>query len=170
MFQTYTLSGVGMYSPPFGIVSNNSLIVATNGGLDTIYCISGSTEPEVGRWIAPNGEDFTQPGGHPFNVVQGDTSNPGVLEISLSPQGRFSTSEWLGGYSCVIPDEENSTRIIHVGIHTSARKLKFIECKDYMSMTLNWCTMRVTVRCIYYSINKPSVSHGYRYYNVHIVT
>ena len=111
-----------MYSPLVGVLSNNSLIVATNGGLDTIYCISGSTQPDVGRWIAPNGEDFTQPGGHPFNVFQGGTNNPGVLEISLSPQGRFSSSEWLGVYSCVIPDEEIINRTIHVGIHTSTRE------------------------------------------------
>ena len=111
-----------MYSPLVGVVSNNSLIVATNGGLDTIYCISGSTQTEVGRWTAPNGEDLNEPGGHPFTVVQGGTNNPGVLEISLSPQGRFSSSEWLGVYSCVIPDNDNINRIIHVGIHTSTRE------------------------------------------------
>ena len=116
------LAGVGMYSPLVGVLSNNSLTVATNGGLETIYCISGSTKPEVGRWIAPNGEDFTEPGNHPFNAVHGGTNNPGVLKISLTPQGRFTSSEWLGVYSCAIPDEENTNRIIHVGIHTSARK------------------------------------------------
>ena len=118
----HTCTGVAAYSPLVGVLSNNTLIVTNNGGLDTIYCISGSTQPEVGRWIAPNGEDFTEAGSHPFIVVQGGTNNPGVLEISLTPQGRFSSSEWLGVYSCVIPDEENVNKIVHIGIHTSTRK------------------------------------------------
>ena len=121
-----------MYSALVGVLSNNSFILATNGGLDTIYCISGSTQPEVGRWIAPNGEDFTEPGSHPFNVVHGGTNNPGVLDISLTPQGRFSSSEWLGVYSCVIPDEENVNMIIHIGIHAFNRKKN--KAKNHLSI------------------------------------
>ena len=115
--------GVQMYlfdaeSP--GIIPNNDLIVTNNfGQLPSLQCISGSQSAGVGQWITPSGRDATYQTSDPFDVIVGDESDPGFLEISLH-SGRFITYEDQGVYACRIPDNTGAPVSLHVGIYLPA--------------------------------------------------
>ena len=115
-----------MFSDAAGTLVNNSYIIVENGDLGTLQCLSSTNLSNAGHWIAPNGENFTSPGSHPFSVVIGGADNPGSLEITLIPGERFTTNEWLGVYSCRIENEFNKLEIFHLGIYLSSRKYQFI--------------------------------------------
>ena len=93
--------------------------MATNGFLrGSFFCLSGKGEAGIGRWIAPSGDDYTLPGTHAFNVNVGGQNNPGVVEISVSgSNNRFPAGDWDGVYSCLIPDETDTEKIIYIGIY-----------------------------------------------------
>ena len=113
------LAGVGLYHSSSGLLSNNSVVTASNGFLQgSFFCVSGRRQAGIGRWIAPNGDDYTLPGIHAFNVSVGGQDNPGVVEISVSgSERRFPAGQWNGVYSCVIPDETGTEKIIYLGIY-----------------------------------------------------
>ena len=119
---TFTL-GVQIYlsdaeSP--GIIPNNDLIVTNNfGQLPSLQCISGSQLASVGQWITPSGQDATYQTSDPFDVIVGDESDPGFLEISLH-SGRFITYQDQGVYTCRIPDETGAMVLLHVGLYLPA--------------------------------------------------
>ena len=116
---------MALYHSSDGLLSNNSVVTASNGFLrGKFFCISGRSEAGIGRWIAPNGDDYTQPGIHAFNVSIGGATNPGVLEISVTgSEGRFPAGQWEGMYSCVIPDETGAEQSIFIGIYLVFSKL-----------------------------------------------
>ena len=113
------IAGVGLYHSSSGLLTNNSVIRADNGFLrGSFFCLSGRREAGIGQWIAPNGDDYTLPGTHAFEVSVGNQSNPGVVEISISgSDNRFPAGQWDGIYSCVIPDETGSEQRIYLGIY-----------------------------------------------------
>ena len=93
--------------------------MASNGVLQGSYfCLSGKVEAGIGRWIAPNGQEFTTSGTHAFEVTVGGERNPGVVKISLSSsESHFPAGNWDGIYSCVIPDETGTEQIIYLGVY-----------------------------------------------------
>ena len=107
---------MGIYHSSTGLLTNNSVIRADNGFLrGSIFCLSGRREAGIGQWIAPNGNDYTIPGTHAFEV---SVDNPGVVEISVSgSDDRFPAGQWDGIYSCVIPDETGTEQRIYLGIY-----------------------------------------------------
>lgn len=112
-------AGVSLYHSSKGLLANNSVVMANNGFLHgSFFCTSGREQAGIGRWVAPNGDDYTLSGTHPFEVSLGGENNPGVVEISVSgPDNRFPAGQWDGVYSCVIPDETGTEQIIHLGIY-----------------------------------------------------
>lgn len=116
-------SGVRLYSfdsDDPGPLLNNTIIVTDNfGRMPQLQCISGSTAPNVGQWIAPSGQDATHSTSDPFDVVLGSTNDPGYFNISLHP-GQFITFSDQGVYTCRIPDEAGVTRSVFVGIYLPA--------------------------------------------------
>ena len=113
------IAGVGLYHSSAGLLTNNSVIRADNGFLrGRFFCLSGRREAGIGQWIAPNGDDYTLPGTHAFEVSVGGQNNPGVVEISVSGlENRFPAGHWDGVYSCVIPDEDGTEQRIYLGIY-----------------------------------------------------
>lgn len=103
-----------------GPIPNNSIIVTDNfGRMPRLQCISGSTLPNVGRWIAPSGQDTTYSTNDPFDIVQGDANDPGYVDISLH-SGQFVTFNDQGVYTCLIPDETGVDQSVFVGIYLPA--------------------------------------------------
>lgn len=115
----YTPSGVGLFHSELGAVKNNSVIVRNGDDFGSLYCLSASTSHNIGRWLAPDGQDLRAGGSHPFLVIVGGEDDPGFVNVSVSPLSDTSLDGWQGVYSCVIPDERGDEQIIHLGIHTS---------------------------------------------------
>lgn len=109
--------GVALYLEGVGPVQNNSIIRASiSGRFNQLQCISGSTAANVGRWIAPNGEDITGILTDSFNVVTGDNTDPGFIFIELQ-LGHSLENEDHGIYTCIIPDETGDIQYLYVGIY-----------------------------------------------------
>ena len=109
---------MALYHSENGPLANNSVVVANNGFLfGSFVCVSGREQAGIGHWIAPNGEDYTQPGTHPFEVRLGGETNLGVVEVSVGASGRFPAGQWEGVYTCVIPDETGVTQRINLGVY-----------------------------------------------------
>ena len=72
--------------------------------------------PDVGNWIAPNGQDITTSGIDPFDVTVGGDSNSGYLSI-LQASGHFLTVTFQGMYTCILPDENGVENQLNVGIY-----------------------------------------------------
>lgn len=118
-------AGVSLYHSSIGPLANNSVIRADNGFLrGSIFCLSGRMAAQIGRWIAPGGDDYTLTGTHPFEVSVGGQNNLGVVQISVSgSDNRFPAGHWDGVYSCVIPDETGTEQRIYLGIYIVFGKL-----------------------------------------------
>ena len=102
-----------------GLLENNTLVIAnTDQTVSDFHCSSGSTTPNVGRWIAPNGNDFTSSTIDPFTVIQGDEQDPGSLIIQQA-NGYIITNSFQGVYTCILPDENGVQTYLHVGIYRS---------------------------------------------------
>ena len=136
---------MGLYHSSEGLLTNNSVVRANNGFLPgSIFCLSGRGEAGIGRWIAPNGNDYTLPGTHAFEVSVGGQNNPGVVEISVSgSDNRFPAGHWDGVYSCVIPDETGTEKIIYLGIY-----LVFGESFSYYSEIISRIIMHLRLSTI----------------------
>ena len=108
-------------------MQNNSLILATSTGrVEQVQCVSGSTTPNVGAWIAPNGMDITFKNDDVFDIVVGDASDPGYLSVQLPNGVSLSETDW-GVYTCIIPDEAENLQYLHLGIYP----------QDFTSKALN---------------------------------
>ena len=136
---------MGLYHSSDGLLTNNSVVRANNGFLPgSIFCLSGREEAGIGRWIAPNGNDYTLPGTHAFEVSVGGQNNPGVVEILVSgSDNRFPAGHWDGVYSCVIPDETGTEKIIYLGIY-----LVFGESFSYYSEIISRIIMHLRLSTI----------------------
>ena len=84
----------------------------------TVQCISGSMEPNVGQWIAPDGQELTHSTNSPFVVTLGGSTNPGYLSTVVANGQSLSNTD-QGVYSCILPDESGNQQILHLGIYLS---------------------------------------------------
>ena len=80
--------------------------------------------PDVGRWIAPTGQNITYSDVDPFDIIVGGANDPGYLEIRLDA-GRSLRFTDQGVYTCLIPDESGASVALHVGIYLPAYTSKF---------------------------------------------
>ena len=107
-----------------GLLENNTIVTAdTDQTISDLQCSSGSTVPNVGRWIAPNGNDLTNSTVDPFRVVQGNERDPGSLIIQQAT-GHIITNSFQGVYTCILPDENGMQSYIHVGIYRNGFSCK----------------------------------------------
>ena len=108
---------MGIHYLGVGLLENNTLVTADTGQtLSDLHCSSGSTMPNAGRWIAPNGNDLTNSTVDPFNVIQGDERDPGSLIIQQAP-GHIITNSFQGVYTCILPDDNGVQSYIYIGIY-----------------------------------------------------
>lgn len=116
---SHKIIGVGIHYLGVGLLDNNTFVTAdTDQTLSDLHCSSGSTMPNAGRWIAPNGNDLTNSTVDPFNIIQGDERDPGSLIIQQAP-GHIITNSFQGVYTCVLPNDNGVLSYIHVGIYRS---------------------------------------------------
>jgi hypothetical protein len=107
---------VGLSYIGIGLLDNNTFLTTDESGtIDDIHCTSGSMRGNVGRWIAPNGEDLTNSTIDPFDIVVGDFLDPGSI-IVRQASGHIVTRSFQGMHTCIIPDENGVQTYIHVGI------------------------------------------------------
>ena len=107
-------------------MNNNTVVLAAPGGtIESLQCISGSAVPNVGQWIAPNGQDITRSNTDPFDTTVGGSANPGHLAISPAA-GRTITSSWEGVYTCSIPDQAGAEQVFYIGIYLTRKSVKIL--------------------------------------------
>ena len=85
--------------PVFHPIANNGLIVGGSNGF-VFDCISNSSQSDVGVITGPDGSVVTEIS--PFN-------RPGVLRLDDNPS--------QGIYTCSIPDSNDNSFIINVGVY-----------------------------------------------------
>ena len=113
----HNTAGVGIHYLGVGLLENNTLVTAdTDQILSDFHCSSGSTMPNTGSWIAPNGNDLSNSTVDPFNVIQGGEHDPGSLIIQQAP-GHIITKSFQGVYTCILPDDNGVLNYIHIGIY-----------------------------------------------------
>ena len=115
---------MGIHYPGVGLLGNNTIVTAdTDQTISDLQCSSGSTVPNVGHWIAPNGNDVTNSTVDPFHVIQGDERDPGSLIIQQAT-GHIITNSLQGVYTCILPDENGMQSYLHVGIYRNGFSCK----------------------------------------------
>ena len=111
-------SGAGLFvGGGVGQVSNSSIVVVNSDHSVFVLCLSGTSTPDVGHWINPNGTDITNETNEQFDVVVGDSNNPGSLEIQIQSE---SAQIDEGVYSCAIPDDTAEIQYLYVAIYQYA--------------------------------------------------
>ena len=106
-----------MWVEGYGLINNNSIIQASaSGALGEIQCLSGSTEINVGSWIAPQRQVVTTNVNDVFAITFGGESDPGFFSIRVEDGMNFTNRE-VGIYTCAIPDETGLETSFHVGIY-----------------------------------------------------
>ncbi len=106
--------GVALYLEGTGLVQNNSIIATTTTGrIGELQCISASRSADVGRLIAPNGNDITN---NTSIVTVGSITDPGFISLELQNSISFIRSN-QGVYTCIIPDENGTQQYLHTGIY-----------------------------------------------------
>lgn len=121
---------MGIHYIGVGLLENNTIVTAdTDQTISELHCSSGSTVPNVGRWIAPNGNDLTNNTVDPFQVIQGNGRDPGSLIIQQAT-GHIITNSFQGVYTCILPDENGIQNYLRVGIYQNgfSCKLKLVLC------------------------------------------
>ena len=114
-------------------VANNSIVRSGDvEGFGILLCTSGSRAADVGRWIAPHGQDITHNTTDIFDVIVGGQNNPGNINISLEA-GQSLGSSQQGVYTCIIPDEGGVERIFYVGIYPTNFSSKFLAITMYFT-------------------------------------
>ena len=108
--------GVSISYSSVGVLPNNYLIISDVTGIVNLDCVSASTSPNVGRWLDPSGVDITNSNNDPFDVVVGNSNDPGHLSIT---SGSSITSDSQGVYTCVLPNTDGEDTYLNVGIYTN---------------------------------------------------
>ena len=141
--QITSITGIGINVENTGILPNNSFITANvSGMIGHLDCSSGSMTSNVGRWIAPNGEDITYSNIDPFDVTVGSANDPGHLSIQQA-SGHFLTASFQGVYTCTIPDEIGVERSLHVGLYLNGFNSKFLPCCGQSSITDKFFSIQI---------------------------
>jgi len=139
--------GVGISYDRFGTLQNNTFITTDSSGMiGVLQCISGSLQPNVGRWISPSGQDITTSIIHPFEVQAGDQNSPGSLTIRQA-SGHSITTSFQGVYTCIIPNERGVEKYLHIGIysHSFNSKYSFSEV-DQICCTMMYQYFKISCR------------------------
>ena len=103
-------AGVSLFLEGVGQLQNNSIVqLSRTGSIGQLQCISASTSPGVGQFVAPNGTDITNASSI---ITIGNSTDPGYISLEL--QDIVATNQ--GVYKCVIPDENGVEQHLHVGI------------------------------------------------------
>ena len=96
------------------MIQNNSIIQTTSTGrIGKLECISALKSANVGRLIAPNGNDITNVSSI---VTIGNISDPGFISLELQNDISFAINN-QGVYTCIIPDENEIVKYLHIGIY-----------------------------------------------------
>ena len=103
----------------------------SDGSTGTFQCISGSTQPNVGEWIALDGQQLTLSANSLFTVTIGDSTNPGYLSTVVTDGHALSNVD-QGIYSCILPDESGNEQTIHVGIYLSGFNSEYNNACDIL--------------------------------------
>ena len=108
-----------MYAEGIGVLPNNSLLTSNEDDtFPMLQCLSGSIEPNMGKWIAPSGEDITYSTTvDPFYITVGGSSSPGSVLISQA-NGQVLTIAYEGVHTCIIPDEYGIDRYLLIGLYS----------------------------------------------------
>ena len=78
-------TGVGMYNEVHSMSNNTGLEADAQHQIGQISCHSASREPNIGRWIAPNGDDITFSADDNFVVDFHSGDFPSYSVLSLLP-------------------------------------------------------------------------------------
>ena len=111
--------GAGIYvTGGVGRISNNSILeTSSEGRIPRLLCLSGSDMSAVGQWIAPDGRDLTTIQNDPFDVLVGDSNNPGELIIETPVTNPALSAAHEGVYTCLVPNETGGSEYLRVGIY-----------------------------------------------------
>ena len=116
-------TGAGFFLSGTGNILNNSILEPNSGGrISQLQCLSGSNMSTVGDWVSPEGRNLATVQNDPFDIIFGDSNNPGQLLIETPANNRPITSNHEGVYTCVIPDENGQSEYLHIGLYLSASK------------------------------------------------
>ena len=100
------------------ILPQNGLITTlARNTIPVFRCLSGSSTPNVGNLIDPNGTDITHSSSDPFIISRGGSYDPGTLLVrSVRPLG----SEDSGIYTYRTPDENGEVIEFHFGLYVAS--------------------------------------------------
>ena len=113
----YLFTGAGLAIAGSGSIEKNSILLASNTGrFGKLFCLSGSLQPQVGAWRAPDGLDITNSTTDYFDVNHGGDDYPGSISLEVEI-GHSLQSNDQGIYTCIIPDENGEQQYLHVGIY-----------------------------------------------------
>ncbi len=120
--------GIGMYYQGAGQVANNSFVTTdADNAITELQCVTSWGErPGAGQLIGVSGVDITTKPADPFDVTVGGESDPGYISVRLD-QGQAVTTSFRGVYSCIIPAEDGTDTILHVGIYPQGFNGMWIE-------------------------------------------
>jgi len=139
--------GVGISYDRIGVLQNNTFITTDSSGtIGVLRCISGSLQPNVGRWISPSGQDITTSIIDPFEVQAGDQNSPGSLIIRQA-SGHSITTSFQGVYTCIIPNERGVEKYLHIGIYSHSFNSKYSSSKvDQICCTMMYQYFKISCR------------------------
>jgi hypothetical protein len=116
-FYSGNITGVGLSNSIRDSMSNNTGIEANSGhALGTVFCHSAFSQPNIGRWIGPSGEEIPFLGNHIFQVQFHTATFHSYTSITLKEGVQFSSGD-EGVYSCIIPDENGDEQTLHFGLY-----------------------------------------------------
>ena len=103
--------------PPYFIVNNGTAIILNQTGqFHELVCNTGLKKPSVGYWILPNGNKLLQ-SNNMFQVEKGGgITYPAYMTLSLKSGQGVTTKEYMGIYSCIMPDSNGAVQESHVWI------------------------------------------------------
>ena len=76
----------------------------------------------VGAWINPGGRNLVAVQNDPFDIIFGDSNNPGQLLIETPSTNPPISMAHEGVYTCTIPDESGQIEYLHIGIYLNTSK------------------------------------------------
>ena len=114
---SFFVTGAGIYVESTDtVLSNNSLIsnAKFNKNIPSFRCLSGSSQPRVGRLIDPLKNDVTFSTSDPFFISRGGQHDPGTLYVRSLREFEPTDS---GVYTYRTPDENGYIVDFNVGLY-----------------------------------------------------
>ena len=108
-------AGAGVVVQPGDkILPNNSVIsTLSNNFIPRFYCLSGSSQSDVGTLIGPLGTDITRITSDPFTILRGRRADPGTMIVYSSKALEITDN---GIYTYRTPDGNGNIVDFHFGI------------------------------------------------------